>query len=97
MNDTTVLITSVNTCNCPAGNHVTDSCFPRQQRSGSMTTTVNTSCLSDDNQTAERTATDYNVIVLSRDPMVENTVYEVKNQFTDVIAITIMLEISNKV
>ncbi len=36
--------------------------------------------LSDDNQTAERTATDYNGIVLSRDPMVENTVYEVKNQ-----------------
>ena len=36
--------------------------------------------LSDDKQTAERTADFYNGIVLSRDPMVENTVYEVKNQ-----------------
>ncbi len=36
--------------------------------------------LSDDKQTAERTADSWNGIVLSRDPMVENTVYEVNNQ-----------------
>ena len=36
--------------------------------------------LSDDKQTAERTAGSWNGIVLSRDPMVENTVYEVNNQ-----------------
>ena len=36
--------------------------------------------LSDDKQTAERTAGSGNGIVLSRDPMVENTVYEVNNQ-----------------
>ena len=36
--------------------------------------------LSDNKQTAERTSDIYNGIVLSRDPMVENTVYEVNNQ-----------------
>ncbi len=36
--------------------------------------------LSDDKQTAERTADSWDGIVLSRDPMVENTVYEVNNQ-----------------
>ena len=36
--------------------------------------------LSDDKQTAERTVDFYNGIVLLRDPMVENTVYEVNNQ-----------------
>ena len=36
--------------------------------------------LSDDKQTAERTADSEDGIVLSRDPMVENTVYEVNNQ-----------------
>ena len=36
--------------------------------------------LSDDKQTAERTVDFYNRIVLSRDPMVENTVCEVNNQ-----------------
>ena len=36
--------------------------------------------LSDDKQTAERAADSWNGIVLSRDPMVENTVYEVNNQ-----------------
>ena len=36
--------------------------------------------LSDDKQTAERTAEEYYGIVMSRDPMVENTVYEVNNQ-----------------
>ncbi len=36
--------------------------------------------LSDDKQTAERTAGSCDGIVLSRDPMVENTVYEVNNQ-----------------
>ena len=36
--------------------------------------------LSDDMQTAERTADSWDGIVLSRDPMVENTVYEVNNQ-----------------
>ena len=36
--------------------------------------------LSDDKQTAERTAGSGTGIVLSRDPMVENTVYEVNNQ-----------------
>ena len=36
--------------------------------------------LSDDKQTAERTVDFYNGIVLSRDRMVENTVYEVTNQ-----------------
>ena len=36
--------------------------------------------LSDDKQTAERTADSFDGIVLSRDPMVENTVYEVNNQ-----------------
>ena len=36
--------------------------------------------LNDDKQTAERTAGSWNGIVLSRDPMVENTVYEVNNQ-----------------
>ena len=36
--------------------------------------------LSDDKQTAERTAEECYGIVMSRDPMVENTVYEVNNQ-----------------
>ena len=36
--------------------------------------------LSDDKQTAERTADSWDEIVLSRDPMVENTAYEVNNQ-----------------
>ena len=36
--------------------------------------------LSDNKQTAERTVDIYNGIVMSRDPMVENTVYEVNNQ-----------------
>ena len=36
--------------------------------------------LSDDKQTAERTADSWDGTVLSRDPMVENTVYEVNNQ-----------------
>ena len=36
--------------------------------------------LSDNKQTAERPADSYNGIVLSRDPMEENTVYEVNNQ-----------------
>ena len=36
--------------------------------------------LSDDKQTAERTADSEDGIVLSRDPMVENRVYEVNNQ-----------------
>ena len=36
--------------------------------------------LSDNKQTAERTADSEYRIVLSRDPMVENTVYEVNNQ-----------------
>ena len=36
--------------------------------------------LSDDKQTAERTAGSGNGIVLSRDRMVANTVYEVNNQ-----------------
>ena len=35
--------------------------------------------LSDDKQTAEMTSDYYNGIVMSRDPMVENTAYEVKN------------------
>ena len=36
--------------------------------------------LNDDKQTAERTADSWDGIVMSRDPMVENTVYEVNNQ-----------------
>ena len=36
--------------------------------------------LSDDKKTAEMTADSWNGIVLSRDPMVENAVYEVNNQ-----------------
>ena len=36
--------------------------------------------LNDDKQTAERTADSEDGIVLSRDPMVANTVYEVNNQ-----------------
>ena len=36
--------------------------------------------LSDDKQTAERTADNFDGIMMSRDPMVENTVYEVNNQ-----------------
>ena len=36
--------------------------------------------LSDDKQTAERTAGSFDGIVMSRDHMVENTVYEVNNQ-----------------
>ena len=36
--------------------------------------------LSDNKRTAERTADRNNGIVMSRDPMVENTVYEVNNQ-----------------
>ena len=47
--------------------------------------------LSDDKQTAERTAGSFDGIVLSRDPMVENTVYEVTQPISDVMAITIML------
>ena len=35
--------------------------------------------LSDNKRTAERTADRNNGIVMSRDPMVENTVYEVNN------------------
>ena len=36
--------------------------------------------LNDDKQTAERTAGSWDGIVMSRDTMVENTVYEVNNQ-----------------
>ena len=63
-----------------AGNHVIVSCFLRQQRSVSMTTTVQASLLSNDKQTAERTSESCDGIVMSRDHMVENTVYEVNNQ-----------------
>ncbi len=78
MNDTTVLITSINTCDSRKSRH----CFLFSQATAfrfhdNHGTGI---VLSDNKQTAERPADSCNGIVLSRDPMVENTVYEVNNQ-----------------
>ena len=78
MNDTTVLINSINTCDSRKSRH----CFLFSQATAfrfhdNHGTGI---VLSDNKQTAERTAYRKNGIVLSRDPMVENTVYEVNNQ-----------------
>ena len=78
MNGTTVLITYINTCNCRKSRH----CFLFPQATAfSFHDNHGTGIvLSDDKKTAERTADGFDGIVLSRDPMVENTVYEVNNQ-----------------
>ena len=78
MNDTTVLITSINTCNCMKSPH----CFLFSQATAfrfhdNHSTGI---VLSDNKQTAERTSRFVDGIVMSRDPMEENTVYEVNNQ-----------------
>ena len=78
MNDTTVLINSINTYDSRKSRH----CFLFSQAAAfSFHDNHGTGIvLSDNKQTAERTAYRKNGIVLSRDPMVENTVYEVNNQ-----------------
>ena len=78
MNDTTVLINSINTCDSRKSRH----CFLFSQATAfSFHDNHDTGIvLSDNKQTAERTVDIYNGIVMSRDPMEENTVYEVNNQ-----------------
>ena len=78
MNDTTVLINSINTYDSRKSRH----CFLFSQAAAfSFHDNHRTGIvLSDNKQTAERTAGRKNGIVLSRDPMVENTAYEINNQ-----------------
>ena len=78
MNGTTVLITSIKTCNCRKSRH----CFLFFQATAfSFHDNHGTGIvLSDDKQTAERTADRFDGIVMSRDTMVANTVYEVNSQ-----------------
>ena len=78
MNGTTVLITYINTCNCRKSRHCF--LFPQATAFSSHDNHGTGVVLSDDKQTAERTADSWNGIVMSRDPMVANTVYEVNNQ-----------------
>ena len=78
MNDTTMLITSINTCKCRKSRHCF--LFPQETAFSSHDNHGTGVVLSDDKHTAERTSRVGDGIVLSRDPMVENTVYEVNNQ-----------------
>ena len=78
MNDTTVLIISVNTGNCLQ--EITSLFLVSQATAFNFHDNHGTGIvLSDDKQTAERTADILDEIVTSPDPMMENTVHEVNN------------------
>ncbi len=79
MNGTTVFITSVNTCNCLQ--EITSLFLVSQATAFGFHDNHGTGIvLSDNKQTAERKSRFGDGIVMSRDPMVDNTVYEVNNQ-----------------